>query len=120
MIDQQFLLDDEGMKDFVTDGYVSVHPDMPEVHEEIHRETAATFEREGDPQNQILKKVPQLYEVLGHPVVRGVLTSLLGPDYVLHAHRHAHIKRPGQDGGRWHQDGRSGNFTTKDHGWLFE
>ena len=49
-----------------------------------------------------------------------MLTSLLGPDYVLHAHRHAHIKRPGQDGGRWHQDGRSGNFTTKDHGWLFE
>jgi hypothetical protein len=120
MIDQQNLLDDEGMRDFITNGYVTVHPDLPHVHEEIYRETAAIFEREGDPRNQILQRVPQLYEVFAHPAIRGVLTSLLGPDYVLHPHRHAHIKRPGQEGGRWHQDGRSGNFTTKDHGWLFE
>ena len=84
MIDQHNLLDDEGIRDFITNGYVTVHPDLPHVHEEIYRETAAIFEREGDPRNQILQRVPQLYEVFAHPAIRGVLTSLLGPDYVMH------------------------------------
>lgn len=39
---------------------------------------------------------------------------------MMHPHRHAHMKQPGQKGGAWHQDGRSKHFTTKDHGWLFE
>ena len=39
---------------------------------------------------------------------------------MMHPHRHAHLKQPGQKGGAWHQDGRSKHFTTKDHGWLFE
>ena len=88
--------------------------------EEIYRETAAIFEKEGDPRNHILQKIPALRQVFAHPTVRGVLTSLLGPNYMMHPHRHAHMKQPGQKGGAWHQDGRSKHFTTKDHGWLFE
>ena len=120
MINQQYLLNDEQMQNFIKDGYITVHPDLPDVHAEIYRETAAIFEKEGDPRNYILQKVPGLYQVFAHPTVRGVLTSLLGPNYMMHPHRHAHIKQPGQKGGAWHQDGRSKHFTTKDHGWLFE
>ena len=120
MTDQQYLLNDEGIRNFIKDGYVTVHTDLPDLHEEIYRETAAIFEKEGDPRNHILQKVPGLYEVFAHPALRGILTSLLGPNYVMHPHRHAHNKQPGQKGGAWHQDGRSKKFTTKDHGWLFE
>lgn len=120
MVDQQYLLNDEQMQNFIKNGYITVHPDLPNLHTEIYRETAAIFEKEGDPRNHILQKVPALYQVFAHPTVRGVLTSLLGPNYMMHPHRHAHIKQPGQKGGAWHQDGRSKHFTTKDHGWLFE
>ena len=120
MIDQQYLLNDEGVQSFIKNGYITVQPDLPDVHEEIYRETAAIFEKEGDPRNHILQKIPALYQVFAHPAVRGVLTSLLGPNYMMHPHRHAHMKQPGQKGGAWHQDGRSKHFTTKDHGWLFE
>ena len=74
MIDQQYLLNDEGVQNFIKNGYVTVQPDLPDVHEEIHRETAAIFEKEGDPRNHILQKVPALYQVFAHPAVRGVLT----------------------------------------------
>lgn len=120
MVDQQYLLNDEQMQNFIRDGYITIHPDLPDVHEEIHWETAAIFEKEGDPRNHILQKVPALNQVFAHPIVCGVLTSLLGPNYMMHPHRHAHMKEPGQKGGAWHQDGRSKHFTTKDHGWLFE
>ena len=120
MVDQQYLLNDGGVQNFIKNGYITIHPDLPDVHEEIYRETATIFEKEGDPRNHILQKVPALYQVFAHPTVRGVLTSLLGPNYMMHPHRHAHMKQPGQKGGAWHQDGRSKHFTTKDHGWLFE
>ena len=120
MVDQQYLLNDAGVQNFIKNGYITVHPDLPDVHAEIYRKTAAIFEKEGDPRNHILQKVPELCQVFAHPTVRGVLTSLLGPNYMMHPHRHAHMKQPGQKGGAWHQDGRSKHFTTKDHGWLFE
>jgi hypothetical protein len=120
MIDQQYLLNDEEMRNFIKNGYVTVHPDLPDVHEEIYRETEAIFETEGDLQNHILQKVPALYQAFAHQIIRGALTNLLRANYVMHLHCHAHIKRPGQKGGAWHQDGRSKKFTTKDHGWLFE
>ena len=120
MVDQQYLLNDEKMQNFIKNGYTTIHPDLPDVHQEIYRKTAGIFEKEGDPRNHILQKVPELYQVFAHPTVRGVLTSLLGPNYMMHPHRHAHMKQPGQKGGAWHQDGRSKHFTTKDHGWLFE
>ena len=120
MVDQQYLLNDEEIQNFIKNGYITVHPDLPDVHEEIYRETAAIFEKEEDPRNHILQKIPALYQVFAHPTIRGVLTSLLGPNYMMHPHRHAHMKQPGQKGGTWHQDGRSKHFTTKDHGWLFE
>ena len=120
MVDQQYLLNDEGVQNFIKNGYITVHPDLPDVHAEIYRKTAAIFEKEGDPRNHILQKVPELCQVFAHPTVRGVLTSLLGPNYMMHPHRHAHMKQPGTKRWCWHQDGRSKHFTTKDHGWLFE
>ena len=67
MVDQQYLLNDEGVQNFIKNGYVTVHPDLPDLHEEIYRETAAIFEKEGDPRNHILQKVPALYQVFAHP-----------------------------------------------------
>ena len=103
MVDQVHLLNGAGMRNFIKNGYVTVHPDLPGVHEEIYRETAAIFENEGDPRNHILQKVPGLYQVFAHPTVRGILTSLLGPDYIMHpqpntslmTHRHQASKRRG-------------------------
>ena len=72
MVDQQYLLNDEGVQNFIKNGYITVHPDLPDLHEEIYRETAAIFEKEGDPRNHILQKVPALRQVFAHPTVRGV------------------------------------------------
>ena len=49
MVDQQYLLNDEGVQNFIKNGYIALHPDLPDLHEEIYRETAAIFEKEGRP-----------------------------------------------------------------------
>src|SRR5207249_2625200 len=61
-------------------------------------------QREGNVGNRILEQVPALQQVYDHPAVRGALTSVLGPDYLMHPHRHCHTNPPGSRGGRWHQD----------------
>jgi hypothetical protein len=43
MVNQQYLLNDEGVQNFIKNGYITVHPDLPDVHAEIYRKTAAIF-----------------------------------------------------------------------------
>ena len=58
-----------------------------------------------NPGDAIIQAVPALQDVLDDPRVRGVLTSLLGIDYEVLAHRHWHCKLPGSGYMHWHQDG---------------
>ena len=78
------LLDDGGMSQFISNGYVRVQADFASgFHEQVCRETDAVFEQEGDPRNHILAKVPALAQVFHHPAVHGALISILGPNYVM-------------------------------------
>jgi phytanoyl-CoA dioxygenase PhyH len=106
LIDKKYLLDDDAMKRFITQGYHIVEVDFPpEFHESVCQQIDAVFERRGgNPLNEILEEVPDLYKVWEHPVVRGALISILGPDYSMNGHRHCHYTKPGDMGGHWHQD----------------
>jgi hypothetical protein len=101
----EFLLDDAAMKRFLIEGFTIVETDFsPEFHTAVCQRIASVFERGGNPGNGIYEAVPALAEVYHHPAVHGALASLLGPDYVLHPHRHCHVTTPGSGGQGWHQD----------------
>ena len=106
MIDKAYLLNDKQMRDFIVNGYVIVKTDLPRsFHDEIYKTTNTVFEREGNPGNNLLPRIPEIQHVLDDPTVRGALTSLLGADYYMQPHRHPHINPPRSEGQRLHQDG---------------
>ncbi|MCX6047792.1 MAG: phytanoyl-CoA dioxygenase family protein, partial [Chloroflexi bacterium] len=89
----------------IVDGYLLVQTDFPdEFHEGICRQIDAVFEKDGNPGDAILDKVPDLHQIYQDPYVRGALTSILGPDYAMNSHRHCHYTTSGHPGGHWHQD----------------
>lgn len=105
MSEKRYLLDDEAMKQFIVKGYVLVETDFPaEFHEGVYRRIEEVFRTEGNPGNAIYERVPDLAKVYEHPAVRGALVSLLGPDMLMHPHRHCHANPPGSKGQKWHQD----------------
>ena len=57
-----------------------------------------------NPGNNLLPAVPELNRIFADPVVRGALTSVVGPDYVMHPHRALHNNPPGSDAQRMHKD----------------
>ena len=86
------LLDDEGMQSFVREGYVVLKSELPRAfHDRMHEALDALDERGPRGHNNLLPCVPELARLLDEPVVRGALTSILGPDYYLHFHRHDHF-----------------------------
>ncbi len=118
------LLNDEQIRRFIANGYVQIKADVPqEVHETIYRKTSEIFggtsmagERSFNPLNNILPMVPELRDVLEEPHVRGALTGILGPNYVLHPHRHCHPNFPAKPGDKGqgllmgiHKDGHAGS-----------
>ena len=100
------LLNDEGMREYIRSGYVTVDADMPtDFHEAIRKRTAEAIEEcGGNPGNNILPMVPDLQQVLDHPRVTGALTSFLGPGYHLHAHRYCHLRPPKTPAQGLHKD----------------
>ena len=58
---------------------------------------------------------PEIQAVFSHPVVHGVLTSVLGPNYVMHPHRYCHLNRPGSDGQNFHKDTYEGDEQVRRH-----
>ena len=86
------LLDDADMQRFIRDGYLTVRSELPRAfHERMH--DALHELDEGGPRghNNLLPCVPELAHMLDEPVIRGALTSILGPDHYLHFHRHDHF-----------------------------
>ena len=116
MIDPKYLLSDQQMRDYITDGYLVLDTSLPAaLHEEIYRRTSEVMEKEGNPGNNILPRVPQLRQVFEDPALRGALTSVLGPDYIMHSHRHCHVNRGGSDGGGTHKDSYWGFQRLRNH-----
>ncbi|MDE0025196.1 MAG: HEAT repeat domain-containing protein [Spirochaetaceae bacterium] len=122
---EEYLLSDEQVRGFITDGYVQVQTGLDEsVHRTIFEKTDRILSsgdggRDGggaNPQNNILPVVGELAQVLEAPEVVGALTSILGEGYVMLPHRHCHLNAPVEplpDGRRGitmvpHRDGQAG------------
>ncbi len=130
------LLDDAAVREFLTNGFVRLTPDVdPGVHREVDALLRFACERETWHGNNILARVPRMYEVLDCPVVRGALISLAGPHYYLHPHRAVHTSTPvaeppgdvdpaadappmgrgSRAGSGWHQDAQSPLARARHH-----
>ncbi len=101
------LLTDAQMQRFIAHGYLLLQTTLPEAfHQEIYRKFDALAGEDAarNPGNNLLPAVPELNQVFSDPVVRGALTSVLGPDYVMHPHRALHNNPPGSDAQNMHKD----------------
>ena len=100
------LLSDAQMRDFVVNGFVTVTTELPaQFHDAVYEKTVSVFDKEGNPGNNLLPRIPEIQSVFDDPNVSGALTSLLGPDYYMQPHRHPHYNPPGSKGQGLHQDG---------------
>ncbi|MEM7125322.1 MAG: HEAT repeat domain-containing protein [Chloroflexota bacterium] len=105
MINKEQLLTDQQIQRFIMDGYTTVRADFPtNFHQNLCQSIDDVFAKEKNPGNNILPRLPQIQQVFDHPSVRGALTSILGPEYLMHPHRHCHLNPPGSPGQRWHKD----------------
>ena len=106
MIDTKYLLTDEQMRHFIVNGYVIVNTDLSaSFHDFIYERTEEVFEKEGNPGNNLLPRIPEVQAVFDDKWVIGGLISVLGEDYYMQPHRHPHFNRPKSEGQRMHQDG---------------
>lgn len=110
------FLDDRQMQRFIRDGYITLQTKLPaELHQSIHAQIEHLFAHEGNPGNDILPKVPDLYQVLDAPLTRGALASILGPEYIVHPHRHCHLNPGGSKGQGMHQDSYESDQNVRHH-----
>ena len=100
------LLNDAQMRHFIVNGFVTVTTELPaQFHDAVYEKTVSVFDKEGNPGNNLLPRIPEIQQVFDDPNVSGALTSLLGPDYYMQPHRHPHYNPPGSKGQGMHQDG---------------
>lgn len=100
------LLTDAQMRHFIVNGYVTVTTALPvQFHDAIYEKTVEVFDKEGNPGNNLVPRIPEIQKVLDDSNVKGALTSLLGADYYMQPHRHPHYNPPGSKGQHLHQDG---------------
>ncbi len=100
------LLNDAQMREFIVNGFVTVTTELPvQFHDAIYEKTMSVFDKEGNPGNNLLPRIPEIQQIFDDPNVSGALTSLLGPDYYMQPHRHPHYNPPGSKGQGLHQDG---------------
>ena len=110
------LLNDSQMQEFIVNGYVKVKAAFtPAFHESVRAQAEEIFSTTGNPGNDILPAIPQLADLFSHPAVTGALTSILGPGYAMHPHRHCHLTPPRQAGQRHHQDSYEDDQNVRHH-----
>ena len=130
------LLTDEQVQQFIVDGCLMFQPDVePSLHDRIDRKLRDAIEKEFPVGNNVLSRVPEIWQVLRAPNIRGALTSLLGPNYYVHPHRAIHSSKPVEDtdvhyeaahnappmgkgsmaGSGWHQDAQSPLSRARHH-----
>lgn len=130
------LLSDDQVRQFITDGCLSFQPEVdPELHAVIDEKLRFATEQEYPVGNNLMARVPEIWEVIRSPNIRGALTSLLGSNYYVHPHRAIHTSRPVEDkdvsyeadhnappmgkgsmaGSGWHQDAQSPLSRARHH-----
>ncbi len=113
---QPLLLTDEQMRQFIAHGYLILQTDFStKFHQTLSHSIADVMNKEGNPGNNILPRVPEIQEIFHHPAIRGALTSVLGPDYIMHPHRHCHFTLPGRKTQSWHKDSYWGHAKVRNH-----
>ena len=116
MADNQELLSDEGMREFIRKGFITFEADMPAgFHQTVFERTEQVMETSGNPGNNVIAVIPELQEVLDHPRVAGTLSSILGAGYELNANRYCHRRPIGAEAqSPLHNDGeRQGHRTRR-------
>jgi hypothetical protein len=109
------LLNDEQMRKFITEGFLILKTDFPEsFHHALTAELNKVYDAEGNPGNNLLPRIREIQQVFDSPVITGALTSVLGPNYMLHAHRHGHYNAQPVAGG-WHKDSYWGYSRMRNH-----
>lgn len=113
---QPLPLTDDQMRHFISHGYLVLKTDFSaDFHAAMSRRIQEVMTKEGNPGNNILPRVPEVQEVFRHPVIRGALTSVVGPNYILHPHRHCHFTEPGRKVQNWHKDSYWGHAKVRNH-----
>ncbi|MDE0013307.1 MAG: phytanoyl-CoA dioxygenase, partial [Candidatus Poribacteria bacterium] len=80
----EHLLSDVQMRHFIVNGFVTITTELPaQFHDAVYEKTVSVFDKEGNPGNNLLPRIPEIQSVFDDPNVRGALTSLLGPDYYM-------------------------------------
>ncbi|MDF2725748.1 MAG: phytanoyl-CoA dioxygenase [Paenibacillus sp.] len=130
MVDTRYLLNDEQIAQFITNGFLQLQTDFSEdFHKTVFQKITERYATEGNPGNNLVARIPEIQLFFDHPTVKGALTSILGPDYVMHAHRHGHLNTgknkaeqagekfvsPSIHSGGWHKDSYWGNARTRSH-----
>jgi hypothetical protein len=112
--DTQYLLDDDAMQRFIVEGHLTLQSEQPRSYHERMYEALEPLDETGPlGHNNLLPCVPELRTMLNEPKVVGALTSILGPDYYLHFHRHDHVNYP--DGAQpLHKDGDNHSHNAVD------
>eukprot|EP01048_Picozoa_sp_COSAG05_P004886 COSAG05_NODE_277_length_12336_cov_419.763668_4_plen_690_part_00 len=112
------LLDDAAVQQFITKGFVlvnlgagdggQVHRDVVSRLDSIRSRTASGKsvppEWAAEPADGSSGGVPQLHQIMDDVWLRGALTSLLGPGYMLNPHHHIHLRQPFASPQGWHKD----------------
>ena len=116
MMTDTTLLTDSQIQDFIYSGMLSVKSSLPaSTHDDICRALAAWLAEHDNPGNDILARVPKLKTIFQDPVVTGALTSILGPRYLIHRHRHCHNHLPGAKAQDIHKDYPAGGNIRGHH-----
>lgn len=110
--DKSLLLTDLEMAGFIVNGYHLLELDLPEGLNE--RIAGQLNELDYNPGDAIAEVVPELWQVIEHPAVKGALVSLLGDDFEVMGHRHWHCKQPHTGHMSWHQDSTNNRDTRID------
>ena len=109
MSDKKYLFTDVEVARFIVNGYHIVEPDLPDG---LNERIAEQLDRlDSNPGDAITDTVPELWQVLEHPAVKGGLVSLLGRDYEVQSHRHWHCRLAGSGHMQWHQDSTNSRDT---------
>ncbi len=97
------LLTDIDVVNFLVNGYHLLKSNIPA---QLNAQIAKRLDTlEYNPGNAISDVVPELWQVIQNPRVKGILVSLLGKNYEVMGHRHWHCKHPKTNYMAWHQDG---------------
>jgi hypothetical protein len=110
------MLSDAELQFFVANGFVYLHPSVPAAtHDAAYAKLEDLCADGTDPANGVCPGCPQLLDVLESAEVVGACGSLLGSNYMLHAHRRVHPSAPGRCDQFFHQDSYKGRAMLRYH-----